>query len=887
MIGHSLGPYRVLEKLGEGGMGEVYRARDTRLDRDVAIKILPELFAADPDRLMRFTREAKTLAALNHPHIAQIHGLEQSGGVNALVMELVEGEDLAARIARGRVPLDEALPIARQIAEALEAAHEAGVIHRDLKPANIRVRPDGTVKVLDFGLAKAMDPATGLSPDAAHSPTFTSPALTQMGIILGTAAYMAPEQARGRAVDKRVDVWAFGCVLFEMLAGRSAFGGDTVTDTLAAIMTRPPDLAQLPPGTPRGVGGLLARCLERDPKRRLRDIGEARLALEEDALRAEGLRSSAPPSSRGRTAGWVAALLAVAVLAGVSLWQWRAPSAVAPPRMLHFEIQPPEGTSILRGVAVSPDGRHVAFVARRADGRSSLWLRSLDAPDPRELSETVDARYPFWAPDSRRLGFFSRRSVMWIDIAAGGAPEAMAPTLGVDDVRGAAWGAGDEIVFSPSFTGPLMKVRLAGGAATPAVTLPETGEIGTARFPSFLPDGRRFVFYGSVGTGIEPGALYLGRLDSLAMTRLGPSHSAAVYAAPGYLLYARGEGLVAHRFDEGQEALVGEPIPLGIPTGGSLSVSGLRTLGISAGGLLAYRSDKRNLNQIVWVDREGRDIGPVTEAGAVWHYGPRLSPDKRLLAVAQYSLRGGAGELWVQDVHRGIATRVTSGDGDDYGPLWIGPRELLYFSDRPGGAAGIYRVHLDRPGERQLWLVGGSQIASAAGPGGVLIERLDAQGHGSVWLQEGTAAPIRLTEPGTTEMSGEVAPNGRWFAYMSDATGGWEVYVRRLEPGSPPVRVSGGGGAQPLWHPEGRELYYLDDAGRLTAVAVTWTRGEVALGAPVPLFHGRVEEDARRQYDISADGRRFLLNRSPTLDTLPISVVLDWRALLERAGAAR
>jgi eukaryotic-like serine/threonine-protein kinase len=898
--GFRLGPYEILGALGAGGMGEVYRARDSRLDRDVAIKILPELFATDPDRLMRFEREAKTLATLNHSGIAQIYGIEEAAAAGAgqaapraLVMELVEGEDLSKVIARGPVPLEQALPIARQIAEALEAAHDAGIVHRDLKPANIKVRPDGTVKVLDFGLAKTPAPAASGSGPLANSPTFTSPAfaqapagqaLTQMGVILGTVAYMAPEQARGRPVDKRVDVWAFGCVLFEMLAGRSAFGGETVTDTLAAIMTRPPDLAQLPPGTPRGIRRLLERCLERDPGRRLRDIGEARIALEADALGPDQVPAGPVASSRGRMAAWLAASLAIAALAALAGWLWRAPAGEASPRMVHFEVQPPAGSSITRGLAVSPDGRHIAFVARRPDGRASLWLRAIDASELRELPDTLDARYPFWAPDSRRLGFFSRRSLMWIDVA-GGAPEVIAPTLAAEDVRGAAWGAGDHIVFSPGYTGPLMKVALAGGAVTPAVTLPDTGEIGTARFPSFLPDGHRFVFYVSPGTGTEPGALYLGRLDTLAMTRLGPAHSAAVYAAPGYLLYARGEGLVAHRFDERQEVLVGEPIPLGIPMGGSLSVSGLRTLGVSRDGLLAYRSDKRNLNQIIWVDREGRELAPVTEAGSVWHYAPRLSPDRRLLAVSQYSLRGGSGELWLQDVARGVNMRITSGDGDDYGALWIGPRELLYFSDRPGGASGIYRVHLDRPGEREPWLLGPTlQVPISAAPGGrVLIERLE----GALWLREGMADPVRLSEPGTTELSAEVAPNGQWFAYMSDVTGTWEVFIRRLEPGSPPVRVSAGGGTQPLWRPDGRELYYLDGAGRVTAIPVTWTLDEVALGAPAPLFDGRVEGDSRRQYDISADGSRFLLNRSPTLDTLPIAIVLDWRALLDRPAAPR
>jgi Tol biopolymer transport system component len=907
-LGTRLGPYEITAKLGEGGMGEVYRATDTKLKRDVAIKVLPAAFTEDKERLARFEREAQLLAQLHHPNIASIFGLEESDGTRALVMELVEGPTLAERLEQGPLPFEESLSVAVQVAHALEEAHEKGIIHRDLKPQNIKASIDGKVKVLDFGLAKAMDPTgaasgAGSASALAKSPTLTMGA-TQLGMILGTAAYMAPEQAKGLAVDKRADIWAFGVVLYEMLCGGSLFGGDTVGDTLAAVIRAEIDLEKLPAGTPFAIRQLLRRCLERSPKNRLHDIADARIVLEEtiagklDEPVPLGAPAAAPAAAR--RAPWLlapGALLAGLLIGGVVMRfvAGAAPALVSAPAA-RFAVSPPANTSFQRGLAISPDGRQIAFTARDAEGHVALWVRAIDALEARKLPETDDARFPFWAPDSHRIGFFSRRRLMWID-PAGGSPLEIAPTSSVQDVRGAAWGADDTILYAPTFIGPLLAIPAKGGKGVPATSLPADGSIGTQRFPNFLPDGHRFVFYASGGTGTEPGALYLGRLGSLESKLLGPSRSMALYAEPGYLVYVNGEALYAQRFDDAKEELVGSPVALGIPMGGSLAISGLRSISISRGGALVYRDDKRNASRLVWVDRTGRELEAVTDAQSSWNYAPRLSPDGRLLLVGRYALpSANLGEIWVYDLARRLASRLSFDEGDDYLALWLRPRsdELLFGSARPGNPGGIYRKSLTRPGEEQLWLPGETtQNPAAVTPDGrrVVFERDEGLGRFHLWIRdlEANGEPVRLGSANANEVSPDVSPDGRWLAYASDATRNWEVYVRRLDGEGGVVRISNDGGTNPLWRRDGSELFYLDWTGRLVAVPIALPTGasgaagvELRPGPPQVLFPGRLEEASDRQYDVSADGQRLLLNRSVANDDLPVVVTLDWRALLER-----
>jgi Tol biopolymer transport system component len=537
-------------------------------------------------------------------------------------------------------------------------------------------------------------------------------------------------------------------------------------------------------------------------------------------------------------------------------------------------------------MAISPDGRQIAFVARSEEGTATLWVRPLDSLEARELPGTEGARYPFWAPDSRRLAFFSQRSLKWID-SRGGAPLELVATSSVQDVRGGAWGADDVILFAPTFTVPLSAIHVRGGAVEPATRLPDDGSLGTMRFPSFLPDGKRFVFYASIGSGTEPGFILLGRVGSLDVKRLGPATSTAVWAAPGYLLYCRGDALVAHRFDDAKEELVGDPVPTGIGMGGSVSVSGHRSLSVANDGTLVFRADKRSASEIVWVDRKGQRLDSVSGTSSVWHYAPRLSPDGRSMAVGQYLAQGKMGEIWVHDLARKVSNRLSLDSGDNYLPMWIAPagREILYncFSD-PGRPGGLCRVAVDRPGARQLWLGYTSlQVPNAITPDGlrVIFERTSERGTVQLWIRdlEGDAEPTRLSAPDIAEFSADLSPDGKWLAYVSDSSGEWAVYLRRLDGSVGAIRVSQGGGEQPLFRRDGRELFYVDPNGRIVAVPIPADAPQ-RLGAPVLLFNARLEDATDRQYDVAPDGQRFLLNRRLTIDDAPLVTVLDWSALV-------
>jgi Tol biopolymer transport system component len=721
-------------------------------------------------------------------------------------------------------------------------------------------------------------------------------AATMAGMILGTAAYMSPEQARGKPVDKRADIWAFGVVLYEMLTGQKLFDGETVSDTLAAVLTRDMGTATLPTSMPPALRALLRRCLERNPRNRLHDIADARIVIDEvlagrheESGAGDARAAAAPQAARSRwplvAGGLVAGALLGAVVA--SLVSKGAAADHAPPVLTQFEIQAPEGTSFVRGFALSPDGRKIAFTARGDDGRVTIWVRTFDALAPRQLAETVGARFPFWAPDSRRIGYFSPEGLKWID-TAGGSPMVVATTSPTQDVRGAAWGADDVIVYAPTFTGPLLAVRANGGAPTPAMRIEEGVAIGTARFPSFLPDGRRFTYYASPGTGTEPGSLYLGRVGSLDVKLLGPAHSMAVFAPPDYLIYARGDSIVAHRFDDKSEAFVGDPVPIIGSMGSSLTVSGLRSVALARDGTLIFRDDKRGSNQIVWVDRAGKILSVLPDVESAWHYAPRLSPDGRFLAVSHLESRSGLGEIWIHDLTRNIADRLTMGAGDDYLPTWVRPdgRELIYGSGRSGEVGALYRIAPDHPGNGRLWIGGKTaQVPSGTTPDGrrVVFERTDDKGKVGLMIRDldGDAEAKRLGSGDASEFSADLSPDGRWIAYASDVSRNPEVYIRLLDGTGAAIRISNDGGFQPRWRNDGRELFYVDAGGRMVAVPIA--PGEPPKpGAPVPLFQANLEEATDRQYDVAPDGQRFLLNRSSTRDAAKITVVFDWTALLER-----
>jgi Tol biopolymer transport system component len=892
-LGTRLGVYEVTTQIGEGGMGQVYRARDTKLNRDVALKVLPDSFANDPDRLARFTREAQTLASLNHPNIAHIHGLEESNGVRALVMELVEGEDLSQRIARGAIPLDEALPIAKQIVEALEAAHEQGIIHRDLKPANIKVRADGTVKVLDFGLAKAMEPTAGSSPSMSMSPTITTPAMTQAGMIMGTAAYMSPEQAKGKTVDKRADIWAFGCVLYEMLSGRPPFTGETVSETLADVMKSEPPWKALPASVPANLSTVIRRCLVKDPRQRIRDIGDVRLALE-GAFETAAPQTT-PSSAKGGRLVWMTSLAAVAVLGIIAL---------AIPALRHLRETPPPAPPETRVeivtpatdqptmFALSPDGRQIVFVAS-GDGAPRLWLRSLATTTAQPLAGTEGAIYPFWSPDSRSIGFFAGNALKRLDLG-GSAPQTLAP---VTAGRGGTWNADGVIVFAPIGNGsPLMRVSATGGAAV-AVTTLGPQQLGH-RWPHFLPGGRRFLFY--VRGAPDPAGIYLGALDGSAPIRLVPAESAGVYLPSGWLLWVRAGTLVAQRLDVAQAALTGEPVTLA--DGVAVDGFGKSTLSVAATGLVAYRTGGGSQRQLAWFDRSGTARGTVGDADGSNLLGPRVSPDGHRVAAAR-TVQGNT-DLWLLDGAR--TSRLTFDAAADDSPLWSpdGTR-IVFRSRRTGiGTGDLYQKLTSGAGVEER-LVASDQVkvpTSWSADGRFLLYfSIDPQTATDLWVvpMTGARTPSVFLKTPFVENDGAFSPDGRWVAYFSNESGRDEIYVRpfvppgaastlRLRSGQAAQaaggqwQVSTAGGIYPVWRPDGKELYYLNPAGAMMAAPITVNGSTLAPGAPAVLFPtriagGGVNTQQGRQYDVAPDGR-FLINT--VLDdaaTPPITLLMNWR----------
>ena len=693
--GVRLGVYEVRELIGAGGMGEVYRGHDTRLHRDVALKILPDLFALDPDRLARFKREAQVLASLNHANIASIFGVEESHGVHALVLELVEGPTLADRIAQGPLSLDEALPSARQIAEALEAAHSQGIIHRDLKPANIKIRPDGTVKVLDFGLAKALagDVAT---PVTARSPTITSPPATQIGVILGTAAYMSPEQARGKPADKRSDIWAFGGVLYEMLTGKLAFDGDDVSDTLANVLKREPEWGALPAETPSAVRRVLRRCLEKDPRRRIQDIADARLDLDEKEVSDAAL--PLPSASRLLNRERVVWALLAAALSGVLAYSLlREPPS---PQVVRFQINPPEkgffgassgvgraaGTS---GGMLSPDGTQLVFVATDQERKTLLWLRPFDSFTSRALVGTDDALMPFWSPDGRSIGFFAGGKLKRIDPANGS-------TQTIAEVpvppRGGTWGSRDVIVFSSGNPPRLAQVSSAGGAVTP---VPNADGGIFPRFPSFLPDGRHFLYTDRVRLGGGPASLHVASIEpGFEPKRIVASDSNGVFASPGLLLFMRGITLVQQPFGLDRMEVTGEATPIVEQVFYNPGV-GLADFSVSATGVLAYRSASNRSNQFAWFDRAGHLLETVGPPGNYRTHA--LSPDENRLVFTDVN----QGDLWIFDISRQTQSRFTANPGTETAPVWFpGGTKIAYRSDQ----GGVFEKDTSGTGTEQLLL---------------------------------------------------------------------------------------------------------------------------------------------------------------------------------------
>jgi len=867
--GTRLGPYEVIAQIGEGGMGQVYRARDTKLNRDVAIKVLPESFANDADRLARFEREAQVLASLNHPNIAHIHGLEESNGVGALVMELVQGDDLSALIARGSLPLRDALPIAKQLAEALDAAHEQGIIHRDLKPANIKVTPDGTVKVLDFGLARARD--MGQPSDVFESPTMVAHGATQPGVVLGTAAYMSPEQATGKAVDKRTDIWAFGVVLYEMLTGIPLFKGDTPSEIIAAILRAEPDWSRLPRTTPAHLRRLLERCLTRDVKQRLRDIGDARTELEQPAA------TDAPAQRSAHLwLAWTMAAAAVLIAVAVVAWSFSGPPRQDETGIDRLAVVPPQDTSFLRGEApqISPDGRHVTFSATDRAGNRSLYVRSRDVAAARLVPGTENATQPFWSPDSRAIGFFAEGQLKTVALS-GGSPTMLAR---VPLPRGAAWSRNNLILFAPRPNASLMYVAATGGEPAP---VPMPAKPGIPGFPSFLPDGRHFLFTSLNDETRLVDAIMLGSLDSPDTRRLVATTSSGVYAS-GHLLFRRNTTLLAQPFDPDTLQLSGTPIAIADNVGfNPVTFQGL--FSASDTGAVAYR-DASPGAELVWFDRSGTRLSNA--APAAEYNSLCLTPDGRRIVYELADPATGSIDLWTLDLPTSAATQLTFAGPVEFYPVCSPSGEEIVFAALKPHAPNLFRQKILSPGSATLLLESPvAKIPSDWSRDGeqLIYSVLDpAMGWDIHALSLASRQSSVLVSTHADEQSGKLSPNGRWLAYSSNENARFEVYVQPMPPTGPKWLVSRGGGLQPQWSADGRQLYYIAPDRKLMVMAVE-TDGRVFVPSPATALMATSitawEVVGGASYAVTQDGKRFLISTSTDVGR-PITLLLNWTAAL-------
>jgi eukaryotic-like serine/threonine-protein kinase len=893
--GTRVGNYEIVTLLGSGGMGEVYQASDLRLRRQVAIKILPDAVAREVERMARFEREARLLAALNHPHIAAIHGLEESVGRLFLVMELVEGPTLSDRIGqvsrprpeRTGLPPSEALTIAIQIADALAAAHDKGVIHRDLKPSNIKLTVDGQVKLLDFGLAKAYADETP-EPNLSNSPTLTLGA-TNAGVILGTAAYMSPEQARGKPVDRRTDIFAFGCVLYEMLTGQPAFEGDSVSQILARVIERDPDWKRLPAGLHPRVDEVLRRCLEKDPRQRRRDIGDVRLEIERamtEPARVQEPATQAPTGSSSRLAWIIAGVLALGLLAASAASYLRPPADVSETRL---EINAPAALDPF-SFALSPDGRRLVFVAA-GSGQPQLYLRSLDSTMARPLAGTEGAAYPFWSPDGQSVGFFAGNNKLNRVDVGGGLPQILAD---VAPGFGGTWGPDGSILFSPGIASSVLRVAASGGQPV-AVTKLVPPQQTSHRFPQFLPDGRQFLFFVD-GTPDAQG-IYLGSLGSTEIKRLTLADSFGTYVAPGWLVFGRQETLLARRFDVARGELTGEPVTLA----DSVLSNTNRAIAFSAStdGPLAYRAGDTAPRQLTWFDRSGKVLGTLGPNDNTDLADPELSPDGRQVAVTRRTQNNA--DVWILDATR--STRFTFDGSIDQMPIWSPDgSEIVFNSDRKG-AFDIYRQSSSSASSDQTlfespllkrptdWSPDGRFLMyfTIAEPRtGPDLWVLPLQGAPSLpGSERPTSADERKPFPFLTTEFGEVwgqfSPDGPWVLYQSNESGRWEVYVRPFPGPGGKWLVSSGGGIYPRWGRTGKELYYIAPDGTLMAVSISARGPTLDAGTPVklfrpPIFGGGVNMVGRRhQYDVAPDGR-FLINiETESSASSPITIVLNWK----------
>jgi Tol biopolymer transport system component len=887
VTGQVLGHYRIESVLGAGGMGEVYRARDTRLDRTVAVKVLPSPLASDPAHRARFEREARAISKLNHPHICTLHDVGAQDGIEYLVMELVEGETLGHRLRNGPLRIEEVLRLGAQMAEALWAAHRQGIVHRDLKPGNVMVAKSG-VKLLDFGLAK-LRPEGLRESGAVSALAMGSRPLTGEGTIVGTLSYMSPEQLEGREADARTDIWALGTVLYEMATGQQAFGGTSQASVIAAILEKEPaPIASLQPMSPSALDRVVRTCLAKDPDERwqsARDVTSQLRWIGEGDPQAAVLAAAPSRRTRWRTAG-PALALALAV-ATVALLPFRRAPVMAP-RSVRFVITPPEGTAFgsftqAAAVAVSPDGTRIAFTTTAASGKTQLWLRDLDDVVPRPLPGTEGAAWPFWSPGGRSLGFFAGGKLKRIEVA-GGLPQTLCDAL---EPRGATWSADGVIIFASRDHRALLRVPSAGGTPIPETSL-LSGEIGHGG-PSFLPDGRRYIFYVAADEGRRH-EIHVATLGGKDHKKVTDAHSAALFSPPGFLLFTREGSLLAQRFDARTGEVSGDPIPVAEHVGrsGGAGAPAQSPFSVSANGVLAHGSAPHIKNRMLWFDRKGTVVGSVGPEGD--YADLALSPDGRKLALCRDDPETDTPDIWIADLVRGSFARFTFHPQWDVYPVWSPDGSRLVFGWDRQGPEQLYTKPVSGGAEERLLETVDSAWPTDWSPDGRSIVYLlfNDRTRADLWLLplEGDRKPRPLLQTPFNEAEAQISPDGRWLAYTSDEPGRPEVYVAPLPAMNERWQVSTEGGRRPTWRRDQKELFFV-------AADRTLMSAEIAVGpvfraaAPRALFQTRIVNSPfpgfRSLYVPDAAGQRFLVVTEPeSFTSPPITVVLDWTAGLIR-----
>jgi dipeptidyl aminopeptidase/acylaminoacyl peptidase len=873
--GTRLGPYEILSPLGAGGMGEVYKARDTRLDRTVAIKILPPRFSEDADMKQRFEREAKAISALAHVNICALYDVGTHEGTEYLVMEHLEGQTLAGRLSDGPLPPEQLLKVSVEIAAALDAAHHAGIIHRDLKPGNVMLTKSG-VKLLDFGLAKTALPAVKSS-SATSLPTEMPRAITQQGTILGTFQYMAPEQLEGREADARSDIFSFGAVLYEMATGRKAFEGKSQAALISAILKdEPAPISTVAPMTPPALDRVVKTCLAKDPEDRFQTAHDIKLQLQWIAEGGSQVGLPAPVAhrrkSRERLAWGLAAAAAAAVAVLAVGFVRRAPVR---PKLMRFELATPPEITTIDAPRISPDGKIIAFNATDSSGKTRIWVRHLDALVAQPLAGTEGTTRPFWSPDSKFLGFFAEGKLKKLEVSGGPTQKICDAPTGADG----SWSAEGVILFDGRTTDPIYRVSAAGGTPVVAAKIEPSRKETSVGWPEFLPDGRHFLYL-VTGQKPEDSAYRIGSLDSADSKLLAPAQTLVSYAPPGYLLFVRDKTLVAQPFDAKALKTTGEPIPLAEHVG--TDAVGLARFSVSGDGTLAYRTGDTG-DRFLWVDRSGKEGETVGDPGE--YHNPAFSPAGDRLAFNLADPRSGKSDIWVRDLKRGVSSRFTFGTGDSFAPLWspdgrliVFRQDLDLFEKAVGGQGGEGKL-LFKSDELKVpcdWSRDGRYIA---------FDSLGKETGWDIWVMpvSGDRKPVPFLKTPFGELLPVFSPDGRFLAYQSNESGRYEVYVQSFPGPGGKWQISTAGGVEPRWRADGKELYYRAPDQRLMAVGIQNGSGFEA-GPPQPLFQARFDmTPSRDRYLPTADGRRFLTVAPLGREAMsPTTVVLNWYADLGR-----